>query len=35
MTVAMFPTGLRKAGMDFRGWELADECSLEIMDQLV
>ena len=35
VTVAMFPTGLRRAGVDFRGWELADERSLELMDQLV
>ena len=32
---AIFPTGLEKAGVDFRGWELADQISLEIVDKMV
>ena len=31
----IFPAGLEKAGVEFRGWELADKVSLEIVDKMV
>ena len=32
---AIFPAGLEKAGVEFRGWELADKVSVEIVDSMV
>ena len=32
---AIFPAGLEKAGVEFRGWELADKASVVIVDKMV
>ena len=32
---AIFPAGLERVGVEFRGWELVDQVSLDILDKMV